>query len=232
MAKGKFIVFKDTFRLLHTVFPYIQCPTSWKKLIPMIEGCTRDTKVNLVRQIKPQNQWIKLNADGSTLTNPGKIGVGGILRSSNSEMIMAYSVSLSEGTNNQAEVEAAIFGLSWCVQLNLEYVILEVDSELLIDQMQEKISPPWNLLNHIKKLNNIINQVEHFICIHTLREGNFVAEAFSKHGHKITNPHAYFKIQELPKYAAEYFHLDKIEMASFRRRKTNAELDKKIMVTL
>ncbi|WMV49976.1 hypothetical protein MTR67_043361 [Solanum verrucosum] len=43
----------------------------------MIEGCTHETKVTLVQWNKPQNQWIKLNADHSALSNPGRVGAGG-----------------------------------------------------------------------------------------------------------------------------------------------------------
>lgn len=64
----------------------------------MIEGCIHDTKVTLVKWIKPQNHYIKLNAYGFVLNNLGKIGVGGILRSSSGDMIIAFTLLLSEGT--------------------------------------------------------------------------------------------------------------------------------------
>ncbi|KAH0693196.1 hypothetical protein KY285_020293 [Solanum tuberosum] len=219
IARVKFAIFKDTFRLLHTVFPYTQWPSSWRKLVLMIEGCTHETKVTLVQWNKPQNQWIKLNTDGSALSNPGRIGAGGILRNSTGELIMAYAIPLGEGTSNQAEIEAAIFGMSWCIHLKLNKVILEVDSQLLIDWIQRKSKPPWSISNQIHKLQSIINQIHNVICIHTLREGNFVADALSKHIHQITNPHVYFDTQQLPKEAASYYQLDKAEMVSIRRRK-------------
>ncbi|WMV46844.1 hypothetical protein MTR67_040229 [Solanum verrucosum] len=130
IAKVKFAVFKDTFRLLHTVFPYIEWPSSWTKLVPMIEGCTHETKVTLVQWNKPQNQWIKLNANGSALSNTGRIEVGGILRNSTGELIMAYAVPLGEGTNNQAETygpwierRSVLVNRSSCQRLGKEVLI-------------------------------------------------------------------------------------------------------------
>ncbi|WMV30207.1 hypothetical protein MTR67_023592 [Solanum verrucosum] len=96
------------------VFPYISWPLGWSKLCTLIEKCTHDIKVTVVQWIKPPDRWAKLNIDGSALTNPGSIGVGGILRNHFGDIIFAFSVTLGEGTNNQDEVEAAIFGLSWC----------------------------------------------------------------------------------------------------------------------
>ncbi|KAM3204526.1 hypothetical protein P3L10_027935 [Capsicum annuum] len=62
----------------------------------------------------------------------GKIGAGGIIRDHNRDLIYAYATPLGQGTNNQAEVESAILGLSWCHRNNIQQFILEVNSKLLI----------------------------------------------------------------------------------------------------
>ncbi|WMV13660.1 hypothetical protein MTR67_007045, partial [Solanum verrucosum] len=108
-------------------------PSSRKNLCILIEQCYHDTKVTLVQWIKPPNTWIKLNMDGSALSNLGKIGAGAILRDSNRKLLFAHSAPLGEGTNIRAEVAAATFGISWFVHLNYHKVILEVDSQLLVD---------------------------------------------------------------------------------------------------
>ncbi|KAM3344039.1 hypothetical protein P3S68_026130 [Capsicum galapagoense] len=74
---------------------------------------------------KPPSNMVKLNSDGSALTNPGKIGAGGIIRDHNRDLIYAYATPLGQGTNNQAEVESAILGLSWCHRNNIQQFILE-----------------------------------------------------------------------------------------------------------
>ncbi|WMV58470.1 hypothetical protein MTR67_051855 [Solanum verrucosum] len=133
IARVKFLVLQDTFKLLHTVFPYITCPSSWMETVILIEKCFHETKVTLVLWMKPPDVWFKLNTDGSALDNPGSIGAGGILRNSKGNLIFDYYVPLLHGTNNQEEVEAVVFGLSWCVQLNYQKAVLQVDSQMLVD---------------------------------------------------------------------------------------------------
>ncbi|XP_015164021.1 uncharacterized protein [Solanum tuberosum] len=137
--------------------------------------------------MKPPNVLFKLNANGSALDNPGSIGAGGILRNSNGDLIFAYYVPLGHGTNNQAEVEAAVFGLSWCVQLNYQKVVLEVDSQMLVDWLLNKSAPPWNISSQMQQLHTLTTHFSHFKCIHTLREANFVADSLSKHSHQVPN---------------------------------------------
>ncbi|WMV30237.1 hypothetical protein MTR67_023622 [Solanum verrucosum] len=112
IARVKNLVILDTFKLLHTVFPYISWPLRWNKLCNVIEKCTQDTKVTAVQWTKPPHRWVKLNTDGSALSNPGSIGAGGVIRNHLGEIILAFSAPLGTGTNNQAEVEAAIFGIT------------------------------------------------------------------------------------------------------------------------
>ncbi|WMV32833.1 hypothetical protein MTR67_026218 [Solanum verrucosum] len=194
IATVKHLVILDTFKLLHTTFPYISWPLGWNKLCTLIEKCTHDIKVTAVQWIKLPAMWVKLNTDGSALSNPGSIGAWGVLRNSLGEIIFAFSTPLGEGTNNQTEVEAALFGLSWCVQLNYMNVILEVDSQLLVDWLMNSTSTPWSISLQMQKLRQIVTQFTHFKCIHTLREANFVADSLSKHSHQLSSPDVYFNV--------------------------------------
>ncbi|KAG5606098.1 hypothetical protein H5410_027590 [Solanum commersonii] len=53
---------------------------SWRDLIHLGEKCIHDIKVTIVKWIKPPDDWVKINTDGSALGNPGRIGAGGIIR--------------------------------------------------------------------------------------------------------------------------------------------------------
>ncbi|KAK6803132.1 hypothetical protein RDI58_000916 [Solanum bulbocastanum] len=219
IARVKYLVILDTFKLLHTVFPYITWPLEWKKLCTFIENCSHDTKVTMVKWTRPQDSWVKLNTDGSAQGNPGNIGAGGILRDQKGNIIFAFAAPLGQGTNNLAEVEAAIFGLKWCAQLKNNKVILEVDSQLLVHWLTKTAATPWQLDSQVQQLQQIVTQFNQFKCIHILREANFVADSLAKHSHKITSPQIYFTRQQLPKVTAAYIQQDQAGMASFRRRK-------------
>ncbi|WMV32724.1 hypothetical protein MTR67_026109 [Solanum verrucosum] len=93
------------------------------------------------RILREDDQWVKLNSDGSALSNPGRIGAGGILRDHTGEMVLAFATPLGEGPNNQAELEAAIFGITGSLELGYKNILLEVESQLLVDWIKIKPEP-------------------------------------------------------------------------------------------
>uniref|UniRef100_M1D937 Non-LTR retroelement reverse transcriptase n=1 Tax=Solanum tuberosum TaxID=4113 RepID=M1D937_SOLTU len=130
-----------------------------------LEGkCVHDIKVTLVKRTKPPTQWVKINTDGSALSNPGRTGAGGIIRDQAGEMLLAFATPLGEGTNNQAEVEATIFGMTWSLELGHKNVLLEVDSQLLVDWIMQKINPHWSISTQLEKLQALIDQTQEFKC--------------------------------------------------------------------
>ncbi|KAH0761138.1 hypothetical protein KY290_017211 [Solanum tuberosum] len=144
------------FYLLHSVYPYISCPSSWIDLIKLIEGCRHELRVWKLNWERPPPNTFQLNTDGSALSNPGKIGGGGILRDSQGDMIYAHTNSLGTGTNNLAEVQAAAHGLYWCTQHDTKEIILEVDSEQLTKWISHSSQPPWKLQEQIKDIHRLI----------------------------------------------------------------------------
>ncbi|XP_055800361.1 uncharacterized protein LOC129869765 [Solanum dulcamara] len=212
-------VFKDNFNLLSTTYSYISWPNSWKELVLLVEKCTNEVNVSTVYWRKPSAHMVKLNTNASALHNPGKIGGRGLLRNNQGDLLFAFSTPFGEGTNNQSEILAAIFGLTWCLQLGYTKVILEVDSELVIRWIKHLAQQPWTVKAQLQQLQDISHHFQVFKCSHTYREANFTADALSKHSHKCTTPHIYLTKQELPKEARAYFELDKLEMANFRRRR-------------
>ncbi|KAK4707011.1 hypothetical protein R3W88_033425 [Solanum pinnatisectum] len=186
---NEYAVYKDNYKLLATIFPYIKWFSNWRELIKQVEKCFHDIKIHKVQWQRPPEQWVKLNTDGSALSNTGRIGAGGIIRDHRGEMILAFATPLGEGTNNQAEVRAAIFGMTWLLQIGY------------------------------RNLMDLIRQASRFKCKHTYREANTVADLLSKESHKMTSPSMYNSSQQLPKEAKGYYQLDIMEMASFRRRK-------------
>ena len=98
----KYPLYKDNFKMLNGAFPNLQWPARWFDLLQKSERCIHVTKVNMVTWNKQPDQWIKTNTNGSAFTNPGKLGAGGILRDKEGKLVMAFTTSLGEGTNNKA----------------------------------------------------------------------------------------------------------------------------------
>ncbi|XP_015064690.1 uncharacterized protein LOC107009897 [Solanum pennellii] len=149
-----------------------------------------------------------------------QLGAGGILRDKSGRLVMTFTTPLGEGTNNKAELEAAILGLTWALELGYRNIILELDSQLVVHWILKKVAPQWSIITQLGRLQNLISQTQNFKCLHVFREANWVADALSKHSHKTTTPQVYFNIQHTPKKARPYYHLDLLQMPSFRRNKT------------
>ena len=133
---------------------------------------------------------------------------------------MTFTTPLGEETNNKVEIEATIVGLNWALELGYRNIILEIDSQLVVHWILKKDAPQWSIITQLGRLHNLISQVQNFKCLHVFREANWVVDALSKHSHKITSPRVYFNIQQMPKEARSYYHLDLLQMPSFRRKKT------------
>lgn len=102
------------------------------------------------------NKKAVIYADGGSRGNPGPSALGVVILIEKGEP-KEYSHFLGERTNNQAEYEAAIFGLQKAKQLGAKEVELRVDSELIGKQLlgEYKIKDPdlqplfikaWNLM--------------------------------------------------------------------------------------
>ncbi|WMV30199.1 hypothetical protein MTR67_023584 [Solanum verrucosum] len=154
------------------------------KVLDLIASCKHDVKVTSVIWKTPPPNSYKLNTDGSALQNPGKIGGGGILRDEQGKITYAFALPLGEGTNNQAEIQAANYGLKWCIQHGYKKIILEVDSELLTRWILQTSTPPWRIQKFVQELQNLVSQCEVFQCNHIYREANSTADFLSKQSHK------------------------------------------------
>ena len=139
-----------------------------------------------------------MNTNGSALHNPGKIGGGSILRNDYGNIIYAFCIPFGEGSNNQAEVQAATYGLNRCIQHGFRNIILEVDSELLTKWLSQKDKPPWRIQRFIKDLQLLTNQCTVFSCVHVYRKSNNTTDILAKHSHNQDIIQHYYTYNHLP----------------------------------
>lgn len=59
-------------------------------MIIMVEGCLHEFKISKVSWQPPANDVVKLNIDGNIIGNPGSIGIGGICRNSQGNLLIAF----------------------------------------------------------------------------------------------------------------------------------------------
>ncbi|KAK6782013.1 hypothetical protein RDI58_019809 [Solanum bulbocastanum] len=218
-SRVKYMILKDILYLMNSNYPYIQWPANWTAVVNLIENCRHETRISSVSwKTLPSNKY-KLNTDGSALCNPGKIGGGGILRNDLGEMIYAFAIPFGTGTNNQAEIQAANYGLHWCIHHGYNNIILEVDSELLTRWLLRTSTPPWKLQSLVPELHRLANQCESLQCVHIYREANSTADFLSKQSHKQDIVQHYYTCTQLPSLARGSYILEKMGVQNFRRKK-------------
>ncbi len=124
---------------------------------------------------------VRIYTDGGARGNPGPAGIGVVIlaldQGKEGDTLATISKYLGETTNNQAEYQAVISGLTEAAKLKAQEVEIVSDSELLVKQCngEYKVKDPdlaklfmqvWNLQQNFKKV----------IFNHTLRSGNKEAD--------------------------------------------------------
>lgn len=118
-----------------------------------------------------------INTDGGARSNPGPAGAGVVIRDEKNLIIAEHKKYLGEQTNNFAEYQALIMALSEAVKLGADTLRINMDSELIVRQMQGKYKikePTLKLLaGEVFKLMNQFKNVEFH---HVYREQNKEAD--------------------------------------------------------
>ncbi|KAL0922929.1 hypothetical protein M5K25_006959 [Dendrobium thyrsiflorum] len=77
----------------------------------------------IVCWVKPSDNWVKINTDGSVKANSW--GCGGIIRDSKGNLFMAYATPLVQCSIIFAELAAILHGLKMCLTLGLRNIWIE-----------------------------------------------------------------------------------------------------------
>ncbi|CAL1408886.1 unnamed protein product [Linum trigynum] len=143
----------------------------------------------------PQAGWRTLNIDGASNGNPTPAGAGGVIRDSSRQWVSGFVANIGTTSAAQAELWAFSYGLDLAWNTGCMHLNVESDSCLaiqLISSRHDPVHPYATLLSAIRR------KVSHDWLVritHTYREGNRVADWFSKHSlvypygtHELANP--------------------------------------------
>jgi len=122
-----------------------------------------------------------LQFDGACRGNPSNIlGLGYIIKNSNKTETIedgSYRFPTSSGTNNEAEYYALIKGLKLALDCNIKSIIVEGDSNLIINQMMGKYQvKAENLIPLYNSAKILDEQFDHIEYRHIRREFNKEAD--------------------------------------------------------
>ncbi|XP_019227546.1 PREDICTED: uncharacterized protein LOC109208846 [Nicotiana attenuata] len=220
MTRVVFSINSDINLMLKAHYPTLGWPPDWNTLYPLSENLQFQTKITQVTWQKPIPGFVKVNSDGSALTNPGKIGAGAIIRNHHGDLINAIASPIGEGSNNLAETEAAFLGVKWCIDSGFTKIHLEADSALLIHCLTTDSSPPWTLTISIQKLKHICQQSESITFTHAYREANTPTDSLSKISHTLNSATHFSYLNDLPIHIRGQVCLDKMGIPAFRHKLT------------
>jgi ribonuclease HI len=79
----------------------------------------------------------KLFSDGGARGNPGPAAIGAVLMSE-AKILGEISKYIGETTNNQAEYQALLAGLSLALEHGIDHLNCYLDSELVVKQMRQE----------------------------------------------------------------------------------------------
>lgn len=124
-----------------------------------------------------------LHVDGASKGNPGPAGLGIVISSEDGRVLRAVSEPLGVTTNNVAEYQAVIRGLSEAERMGIRKLVLRSDSQLVIRQLEgsyavrnEVLAP---LYHRVRELLGSFHEVR---LEHVPREQNAHADALANEG--------------------------------------------------
>jgi ribonuclease HI len=134
---------------------------------------------------KPEANRATVHFDGSCRPNPGPMGVGYTLRLSDAPdegRVLAYGGGqIGQGTNNEAEYQAALVAIRHALRLGFWHIDLVSDSQLLVNQ----ISGVWAVRK--AKLRRLCEEAQALLALprsgtirHVRREENEEADLLSR----------------------------------------------------
>jgi ribonuclease HI len=90
----------------------------------------------LIIEIPRENFEFKMNFDGCSKGNPGLSGAGAVIYEDGEEIWSDQLFLGDKFTNNHAEYAGLILGLQQAKKMNITNILIEGDSQLVINQMK------------------------------------------------------------------------------------------------
>ncbi|WMV35109.1 hypothetical protein MTR67_028494, partial [Solanum verrucosum] len=160
---------------------------------------------------KPPRNCTKLNNDGSCVQE--SCGGGGIIRDSQGNMMIAYSLGLDQGTSNMVEACALLYGLKWCVSGGYDRVWGETNSLLLVKCINGEWRTPWRLDKLIQEAQQIVESHGFIICF---RKANKSVDILAFKSYSVDAIHDFNSFSDLSREVRGLINTNRWELPSFR----------------
>ena len=102
----------------------------------------------LIRWIPPPESVVKVNVDGASERNPGRAGIGGLIRGETGIWLGGFAESVGKASNIAAELWGILKGMQLAWGKGYRDVIVETDSKVGLELIEDAVatSPYHNLI--------------------------------------------------------------------------------------
>ncbi|XP_059070478.1 uncharacterized protein LOC131860125 [Cryptomeria japonica] len=133
----------------------------------------------------PSKQWIKINFDGASKGNLGTSGAGVVARDDSRFIIFKGAQRLPNGTNNEVEVQVAFLETELALNMKVQWLHLEGDSQIVINAIAKGNTPCWKINHWVAMIREKLNTFVEFCVSHIKRGENTVADLLSNIGSEL-----------------------------------------------
>ena len=156
----------------------------WSKLLnpPLLyKRKNKEARMNCKWEPLPYG-WVKLNFDRAARGNLGIASIRCIINNASGHWVAKKEMSIKPTSNNLAELEALFHGLQLCLRLNLPNVIIEGDSQIVLNAIRKCSTPNWVLNSQLEEVLVVLDRLEEYRICHIYREGNLIADNLANSG--------------------------------------------------
>ncbi|XP_024628618.2 uncharacterized protein [Medicago truncatula] len=186
--------FNDKHSSMTTLFNNMLAEVKLSYHLVLVKGnsCMQDFKISRLFSIPlhtkrvvdwcpPPYNTIKINCDGSSIgTQPcGAIGI--VFRDYRANFLGAFASNIGHASAIEAEFSACMMAIEKARDMLLTQICLETDSLQVFKAYNKNIGVPWKMRS---RWLNCLSFCKSINCsfMHTLREGNIVADTLAKNG--------------------------------------------------
>lgn len=129
----------------------------------------------------------------------------------------AQCKKLGHKTNVEAEARAMMKGLVFCVEHDIQPLILETDSIMLKNMVEGRWETPWCISTEVEKIRRVMENFN-VIIHHIYREGNTLADFLTNLAFDFAGTAKFSNFSELPSAGRRILNLDKQQIPNLRTK--------------
>ncbi|GLT57157.1 hypothetical protein SLA2020_301450 [Shorea laevis] len=139
-----------------------------------------------IKWTKPPSRFIKLNTDGSVISNSGMAAAGGLFRDHKGNWILGYARNIGRTSCLAAGIWALRDGLQLAVNKGFIRLCIETDSLTAFNLLSKESCTYHPLTALILDCRELLSRIPYADIKHVFRESNMCADFLSKLGHSLS----------------------------------------------